>query len=143
MCYNRAASSIKTDKAKNVMKRRILVVNDTDEFLRQYQIILSTAGYEVITETYTCLDPAVIEGFNVDVIILDFIISNKTNALNILSFLKKQPATAIIPIILCTIRQQDIILKQEYFQHQNISVLFKPFELHHLLLTIRQSLYTS
>jgi len=59
------------------MAARILVVNDTQEILDLFQIILESEGYEVVLSSFPFKYTGEIEKIKPDLIILDFLFGDK------------------------------------------------------------------
>ena len=124
------------------MPTRILVVNDTQEILELFRILLETEGYEVILAGVPIQQIADVEQINPDLIILDFIFGDQTSGWQMLQMLKMQRSTASIPVIVCTAALNMVREQEGYLVSQGIHVVFKPFDIDHLLVNIKHSLET-
>jgi DNA-binding response OmpR family regulator len=123
------------------MPARILIMNDTRNILTWYHRFLQQEGYLVQTTTFDAhVRDVVIEEFCPDLILLDFVLSSQEDLLPLLRSLKGNQATASIPLLLCTIWQQEIHLREQEFALQGIEVLYKPFRIEDLFSLIRQML---
>jgi len=121
---------------------RILVVNDTQEILELFRILLETEGYEVILAGFPIQQIADVEQINPDLIILDFIFGDQTSGWQMLQMLKMQRSTASIPVIVCTAALNMVREQEGYLVSQGVHVIFKPFDIDHLLANIKHSLET-
>ena len=122
------------------MAARILVVNDTQEILELFRILLEGEGYEVILAGFPIQQVSDIERINPDLIILDFVFDDQKTGWQMLQMLKMQRSTALIPVIVCT-AALDMVREQEgYLVSQGVHVVFKPFDIDHLLTNIKQLL---
>ena len=54
--------------------------------------------------------------------------------------LKMDPATAVIPVVLCTGAVTEVKALESHLAEMGIAVVLKPFDLDHLLGTLRRSL---
>ncbi|HEX3641634.1 MAG TPA: response regulator [Ktedonobacteraceae bacterium] len=124
------------------MATRILVVNDTQEILDLFQMILEYEGYEVVLSSFPFNHIKEIEKIQPDLIILDFLFGDKQMGWQMLEVLKMQRSTASIPVIVCTAALQDIREQEGYLVSQGVHVVYKPFDSDQLLTIIKQSLVT-
>ncbi len=122
------------------MTQRILVVNDTQEILELFRMILEGEGYEVILSGFPIQKIHDVEVINPDLIILDFVFGDQKVGWQMLQMLKMQRSTESIPIIVCT-AALDIVREQEGFLvSQGIHVIYKPFDIDHLITNVKQLL---
>ena len=122
------------------MAARILVVNDTQEILELFRMILEGEGYEVILSGFPIQQISDVEQINPDLIILDFVFGDQKTGWQMLQMLKMQRSTAIIPVIVCT-AALDMVREQEgYLVSQGIHVIYKPFDIDHLITNVKQLL---
>jgi len=122
------------------MATRILVVNDTQELLDLFQILLEYEGYEVMLSSFPFKHIKEIEKIQPDLIILDFLFGDKQMGWQMLEVLKMQRSTASIPVIACTAALQDVREQEGYLVSQGVHVVYKPFDIDQLLTTIKQAL---
>jgi len=122
------------------MAARILVVNDTQEILDLFQMILESEGYEVVLSSFPFKYTGEIEKIKPDLIILDFLFGDKQIGWQMLQALKMQRSTASIPVIACTAAFHDVQEQEGYLVSQGVHVVYKPFDLDYLLTTISQAL---
>jgi DNA-binding response OmpR family regulator len=123
------------------MTTRILVVNDTQEILELFRSFLEDEeGYEVVLAGEPMQQIKEVEQINPDLIILDLIFSEEKTGLQMLQMLKMQRSTATIPVIVCT-AALDLLREQEgYLVSQGVHVVYKPFDLDHLITNVKQLL---
>lgn len=122
------------------MATRILVVNDTQDILEMFRLLLEAEGYEVIVSSFPLQDIFEIEKLSIDLIILDVVFGQEKTGWQMLQLLKMHPSTASIPIIICSASQQAVQEQEGYLVSKNVLVVYKPFELEDLLHTITQAL---
>lgn len=120
---------------------RILVVNDTQEILELFRMLLEEEeGHEVILSGFPFQQISDVEKIKPDLIILDFVFGDKKSGWQMLQMLKMQRSTANIPIIVCT-AALDMVREQEgYLVSQGIHVIYKPFEIDQLVNNVRELL---
>ena len=122
------------------MSTRILVVNDTQEILELFRMILESEGYEVILAGFPVQQIRDVEAINPDLIILDFVFGDQKLGWQMLQMLKMQRSTATIPVIVCT-AALDLVREQEgYLVSQGVHVIYKPFDIDHLITNVKQML---
>ncbi len=122
------------------MSARILVVNDTQEILELFRMLLEEEGYEVILSGFPIQQISDVERINPDLIILDFVFGDQKIGWQMLQMLKMQRSTALIPVIVCT-AALDMVREQEgYLVSQGVHVVFKPFDIDHLMVNVKQLL---
>lgn len=119
---------------------RILVVNDTQEILELFRLLLEEEGYEVVLAGFPIQQVDDVERINPDLIILDFVFGDQKSGWQMLQMLKMKRSTASIPVIACT-AALDLVREQEgYLVSQGVHVVFKPFDIDHLLANVKQVL---
>ena len=122
------------------MTQRILVVNDTQEILELFRMILEGEGYDAILSGFPIQQIHDVEEINPDLIILDFVFGDQKTGWQMLQMLKMQRSTAIIPVIVCT-AALDMVREQEgYLVSQGVHLVFKPFDIDHLMANVKQLL---
>ena len=122
------------------MSTRILVVNDTQEILELFRMILEGEGYEVILSGFPIQQIHDVEVINPDLIILDFVFGDQKVGWQMLQMLKMQHSTESIPIIVCTAALAMVREQEGYLVSQGVHVIFKPFDIDHLITSVKQLL---
>jgi DNA-binding response OmpR family regulator len=125
------------------MGTRILVINDTQEILEMFRMLLEDEGYEVILSSFPMQKIQEIEHINPQLIILDFIFGERKLGWQMLQLLKMQRSTASIPIIICTAAESAVRDQEGYLVSQGIQIVYKPFDIDVLLLAIARALETN
>ena len=124
------------------MPARILIVNDTQEILELFRMILEGEGYEVILSGFPIQQIQDVEEINPDLIILDFVFGDQKVGWQMLQMLKMQRSTETIPVIVCT-AALDMVREQEgYLVSQSVHVIYKPFDIDNLITSVKQLLET-
>jgi DNA-binding response OmpR family regulator len=119
---------------------RILVVNDTQEILDLFRMLLEEEGYEVILYSYAILDMQVVSQIEPDLIILDYIFGYEKTGWQMLQKLKMTRATATIPVIICTAATREVRDIEGYLQAHSVRLVAKPFDIDALVETVRLAL---
>lgn len=122
------------------MGARILVVNDTQEILELFRLLLEAEGYEVVLAGFPIQQISDIEDINPDLIILDLVFGDQKTGWQMLQMLKMKRSTTSIPVIMCTAALGAVREQEGYLVSQGVHVVFKPFDIDQLLTHIKQSL---
>jgi DNA-binding response OmpR family regulator len=123
------------------MKPRILVVNDTQEILELFRMLLEEEeGYDVVLSGFPIQQVKEIEHIKPDLIILDLVLGDEKTGMQMLQMLKMQRSTAAIPILVCTAALQIVREQEGYLVSQGVHVVYKPFEIDDLLANVKQLL---
>jgi len=117
---------------------RILVVNDTQEILELFRMLLEEEGYEVVLSGFPIQQMSDIEQIHPDLIILDLVFGDQKSGWQMLQMLKMKRSTASIPVIVCTAALSMVREQEGYLVSQGVHVVFKPFDIDHLLTNIKQ-----
>ena len=125
------------------MAAHILVVNDTQDILEIFRLLLEDEGYKVTLSSFPLQKVGEITRLNPDLIILDVVFGEEKLGWQMLQLLKMQPATASIPIIICTAAEKAVREMEGYLVSKDVNVVYKPFELHDLLNAVSQALKTT
>src|SRR3954451_13292511 len=84
------------------MTRCIMAVNDDREILDMLDVLLPQEGYHVARSTTTEAAPAAIEQIQPDLILLDCMSGVEARGYDLLQQVKLNPATATIPVVVCS-----------------------------------------
>ena len=122
------------------MATRILVINDTQEILELFRLLLETEGYEVILSSFPMQKVQEIEQVKPDLIILDFLFGDKKLGWQMLQMLKMQRSTSTIPVIICTAAESAVRDQEGYLVSKGVEVVYKPFDIDTLLAVISRML---
>ena len=123
------------------MKSRILVVNDTQEILELFRMLLEEEeGYDVVLSGFPIQQVKDIEHIKPDLIILDLVLGDEKTGMQMLQMLKMQRSTAAIPVLVCTAALQIVREQEGYLVSQGVHVVYKPFEIDDLMANVKQLL---
>jgi DNA-binding response OmpR family regulator len=123
------------------MKSRILVVNDTEEILELFRMLLEgEEGYDVVLSGFPIQQAKEIEHIKPDLIILDLVLGDEKTGMQMLQMLKMQRSTATIPVLVCTAALQIVREQEGYLVSQGVHVVYKPFEIEDLIANVKQLL---
>jgi DNA-binding response OmpR family regulator len=122
------------------MTTRILVINDTQEILDLFRIMLEEEGYEVVLSGFPFQKISEVEQIDPDLIILDVIFNDEKTGWQMLQLLKMKHSTASIPVIVCTAALNAVREQEGHLVSQGVHVVYKPFDIDHILTTIKLAL---
>ena len=125
------------------MTQRILVIDDTQEILDLFRVILEAEGYEVFLSTHAYENVVEIEHLHPDLLVLDFLIGKQNEGWQLLQMLKMHAPTASIPLIICTAALREVREQEDYLQKKDIQVVFKPFDIDELVAAVKRGLESS
>lgn len=119
---------------------RILVINDTQELLEMFRMLLEMEGYDVVLSGMPILKVSEVEQIRPDLIILDLIFGDQKTGWQMLQMLKMQRSTAGIPVIVCTAALREVQEQEGYLVSQGVRVIYKPFDIDDLITMIERAL---
>src|SRR5215213_4292449 len=83
-------------------RQHILAINNDPAILALFRDLLEEAGYQVSLQNYSDRELAKIRALKPDLIVLDYMWATEDDSWSLLQMLRMDPATAAIPIVLCT-----------------------------------------
>ena len=124
--------------------KRVLVINDDPAILEVFRALLEDEGYEVVLDTlrtgHLQTQYARLVEERPDVVVLDFVVLGEQVCWQFLQLIKMQPATARIPIIVCTAAVDLVKELGAHLTKMRVEVVLKPFEIDHLYDAIARAL---
>lgn len=130
-------------KGGGAKAKHVLIVNDTQEILDLFRIILEDEGYKVTTCAFAVEDMQKIIAVEPDLVILDLVFGREFVGWQTLQKMKMMRETAAIPVIVCT---ADIRYAQEvqgYLTEKKVGLLLKPFDIDELVSLVERQLTVS
>ena len=90
-----------------MMRKKILLIDDDEDLLRSFQVILEAHGYEIFTLNDCSHGLTVLKNYKPDLLVLDVMMNTDLEGFELLQVIKKQAAYRQLPVILLTgIRDQ-------------------------------------
>ena len=118
----------------------ILAGDDSPEVLALFRDLLEGEGYRV-TLSPDALDLATIKRLSPDLVIFDHMIEEGPGSgWHLLQALRQDPATATLPIVVCTGAVQRVRENAALLQRLRARLVLKPFDIDRLLQAITQDL---
>ena len=122
-------------------RKRVLVVNDTQEILELFDAILGAMGLETVLMSYAPRELDRIRQVEPDLIILDFLMGDREPlGWQLLQKLKMDRGTDAIPIVVCTGAVKAAHEQQGYLTEQGVTLVLKPFNVDQLEEAVRSAL---
>ncbi len=117
----------------------VLAIDNDSTLLELYQDVLSEEGYRLVRAERPYDDAGDVERINPDVIILNYLFDHEVLGLQFLDTLRKHPATAASPILLCS-GAANVEEQLQGYLNQTTRLLLKPFSIDELLATLAELL---
>lgn len=128
----------------NQKRRRILVVNDTEEILELFHDILEGMGHEMIPLTYAPDDLQQIVEIMPDLGIIDFVMGGlEYRGWQLVQKLRMHRLTANIPLIICTAAKREVYEQEGWLTEKGVSIVLKPFDIEDLERAIERAFSTA
>ena len=109
-------------------QKHVVVVNDTEEILELFEVIITGLGHKVTRLSYAPSDGREIAELKPDLCIIDFTIGNREfEGWQLIQKLRMAPATEKVPIIACTGAVREVREMEGKLAEKNVRVLLKPF----------------
>lgn len=122
------------------MQPHIMVVNDSQEILELYRLILEEEGYRVTIYSYSIHDMDEVKMAEPDLIILDIVFGGQPLGWQMLQKLKMGRDTASIAVIICTAALKEVREQEGYLKSKGVGVLLKPFDIDELINIVKRSI---
>ena len=121
---------------------RIAVIDDDAIFLELMHDLLATGeGYEVLSSPHWAHSFEFVKDVAPDLIILDLMMGRAQTGWAVLELLRQDPATANIPIILCSAAVPALSqCESRLIERGRLETVAKPFDVDHLLAVISRLL---
>jgi CheY-like chemotaxis protein len=115
-------------------KKRVMVINDTEEILELFRdIIEGEAGHEMVATTYKPHLMDEIEHARPDLIVCDYMFGGEAMGWQLVQKLRMNRETELIPIIICSGAVAQLRELEGVLAEKNIGILLKPFDVDDLL----------
>jgi len=118
----------------------IVIVDDEPTILLVLDTVLTRAGYETHLWTHGNNAYHFIRQIKPDLIILDLTLEQPNAGAAVLELLDHDPATAAIPVIMCSGDMFALQMNGERWRAKGYHLLAKPFDLADLLELVRRAL---
>jgi two-component system, OmpR family, phosphate regulon response regulator PhoB len=124
------------------MNGRIVILEDDEDIRELFNIFLQEHGFEIHLFSQIFENLADVERLAPDLLIVDLFIGGTQEGWDFVHRLKAHPATAHIPLILCTAGKLTSE-QQSTTESYGIPILYKPFELDELHLLVHRFIGSS
>ncbi len=120
--------------------KHILVVNDTQEILDLFRMILEDEGYRVTVFGFAIEDLRKIIDTAPDLVILDLVFDREYVGWQTLQKMKMHRETEKIPVLVCTAETRKVQEIQGYLTEKGVGLLLKPFDIDQLIVQVTRLL---
>ncbi|MDQ6832998.1 MAG: response regulator [Chloroflexota bacterium] len=120
--------------------KHILVVNDTQEILDLFRMILEDEGYRVTVFGFAVEDLRKIIDAAPDLVILDLVYDREYVGWQTLQKMKMHRDTEKIPVLVCTAEIRKAQEIQGYLTEKGVGLLLKPFDIDQLIVQVTRLL---
>lgn len=114
-------------------KKRILVVNDTQEILELFRDILEEEGFEVVLTSFGIKELDDIRQVQPDLLILDLLFGGDAQGWQLLQKVRMTRDMQDLPVIVCTAAIQLVKELEGHLTAKNVGVVLKPFDIDDLV----------
>lgn len=121
-------------------RTHILVVNDTQEILDLFRMILEDEGYRVTALGFAVEDLRKIIDAAPDLVILDLVFDREYVGWQTLQKMKMHRETEKIPVLVCTAEIRKAQEIQGYLTEKGVGLLLKPFDIDELIAQVTRLL---
>ena len=121
-------------------RKHILVVNDTQEILDLFRMILEDEGYRVTALGFAVEDLRKIIDGAPDLVILDLVFDREYVGWQTLQKMKMHRDTEKIPVLVCTAEIRKAQEIQGYLTEKGVGLLLKPFDIDQLIVQVTRLL---
>ena len=128
------------DAVEMAERKHILVVNDTQEILDLFRMILEDEGYRVTVLGFAVEDLRKIIDGAPDLVILDLVFDREYVGWQTLQKMKMHRDTEKIPVLVCTAEIRKAQEIQGYLTEKGVGLLLKPFDIDELIVQITRLL---
>lgn len=121
-------------------RAHILVVNDTQEILDLFRMILEDEGYRITALGFAVEDLRKIIDAAPDLVILDLVFDREYVGWQTLQKMKMHRETEKIPVLVCTAEIRKAQEIQGYLTEKGVGLLLKPFDIDDLIAQVARLL---
>jgi DNA-binding response OmpR family regulator len=120
--------------------KRILVINDTQEILHLFRMILEDEGYHVTALGFAVEDLRKIIDIAPDLVVLDLVFDREYIGWQTLQKMKMHRDTEKTPVLVCTAEIRKAQEIQGYLAEKGVGLLLKPFDIDELIAQVTRLL---
>jgi DNA-binding NtrC family response regulator len=118
----------------------VVLMNDALELLEAMQFVLEDKGYRVTSLEEALTDMRTLADHHPDLVVLDWLFQGEARGLQVVQAIRLTPDLKDLPLIVCSAAIREVREMADYFASQNVTVLFKPFDLDSFLTAVARAL---
>lgn len=119
---------------------RIMVINDDQDILDLYELLLEDEGYEVVTSKLAFEHPIAVESLHPDLVILDLKFGTELEGWKMMQKLRMYRPTSKLPIIVSTAAVNQAREQEDHLRAEGIGIIYKPFQIEQFSQAVQQVL---
>ncbi len=127
-------------KGEAYISTRIMVINDDQDILDLYQILLEDEGYEVVTSKLAFEHPIAVETLHPQLVILDLKFGTELEGWKMMQKLRMYRPTSKLPIIVSTAAVNQAKEQEDHLRAEGIGIIYKPFQIVQFVQAVQQML---
>lgn len=122
------------------MAARILVINDSQDMLEAFRLLLEEEGYAVTLAAIAPESAQAVEELHPDVVVLDLIFGAEVTGWQLLQKLRMRRSTMTLPIVVCTAAVKYAREMEAQIVAHGAVLVLKPFDIDELVEAVRLAL---
>jgi CheY-like chemotaxis protein len=122
-------------------QKHVLVVNDTEEILDLFRVILEDMGHRMTAWSFSPDDLKQLMEIQPDLVILDLMMgATELQGWALLQKIRMHPPTEDLPVIVCSAATNWVREQEGWLAANGVKVVLKPFKVDHLERAVEQAL---
>lgn len=122
------------------MPLRVIALDHDTATVGLYRDLLSEHGYEVTALSRPIDDPEALSALLPDLILLELLVMGELSGPQVIEKLKTHPATAPIPMIVCTAALELLPQVEPLLAKYRVPVVTKPFQIGEFLTVVQRAI---
>ncbi|HEX8032603.1 MAG TPA: response regulator, partial [Ktedonobacterales bacterium] len=119
---------------------RIMVINDDQDILDLYELLLEDEGYEVVSSKLAFEHPIAVASLHPQLVILDLKFGTELEGWKMMQKLRMYRPTAKLPIIVSTAAVNQAREQEDHLRAEGIGIIYKPFQIEQFTQAVQQVL---
>lgn len=117
-----------------------MVINDDQDILDLYEMLLEDEGFEVVTSKLAFEHPIAVESLHPQLVILDLKFGTELEGWKMMQKLRMYRPTTKLPIIVSTAAVSQAREQEDHLRAEGIGIIYKPFQIEQFTQAVQQML---